>query len=328
MAITDTLIKELEANEDKDCIAFPMHFEDTSRLFIGDEYREITEKYYRCAWDNEEENFYIFYNSEWLEAQSFDFDFINMPDVIKSIEDVQNFFQILVTSYGLTLHPDDPFSEYINLETKEPFFTQKQAILFDRLMNESFMICNKEGYDIYLLAGEALNPTKVIPETWVPDANDGDILEERIRSLKDIISYSETLALFAYRTSLNEAFQDIKLIGQAAVHHVLIDHAIKFEVANANWNPENDSEEWQDMLVEYWDQNIKPELFPLSDDTDLFDHPEYLPKEVQALLTEFGEDESYDKCEELLNLLKPHGYTFEYYLDAEPFNLKKIVDQN
>ncbi len=57
---------------------------------------------------------------------------------------------------------------------------------------------------------------------------------------------------------------------------------------------------------------------------DLFEHYTLLPQPVQDILTEFGEVGTYERCEGLLNLLKPHGYSFEYYLDAEPFNLTKI----
>ena len=56
---------------------------------------------------------------------------------------------------------------------------------------------------------------------------------------------------------------------------------------------------------------------------DLFDNWQELPKEVIEVLESF-EDETYSECERILNELKPLGYTFEYYLDAQPFNLKKI----
>ena len=62
--------------------------------------------------------------------------------------------------------------------------------------------------------------------------------------------------------------------------------------------------------------------------TDLFKTPELLPEHVQNILTEFGECGSYDRCEELLKVLQPLGYTFEFYLDAEPFNLVEIPKTN
>jgi hypothetical protein len=57
---------------------------------------------------------------------------------------------------------------------------------------------------------------------------------------------------------------------------------------------------------------------------DLFETPEKLPVEVRELLENFGEVESYSDCERLLNLLKPFGYTFDYYLDAQPYDLRLI----
>lgn len=59
--------------------------------------------------------------------------------------------------------------------------------------------------------------------------------------------------------------------------------------------------------------------------TDLFEHPEQLPKQVQEVLTKFEESEfNYTDCENLVNELREVGYTCEYYLDAEPYNLQKI----
>lgn len=45
---------------------------------------------------------------------------------------------------------------------------------------------------------------------------------------------------------------------------------------------------------------------------------------VREIIDEFGEVEDYDRCEELLSLIKPFGYTFDYYLDSEINNLRKI----
>ena len=56
---------------------------------------------------------------------------------------------------------------------------------------------------------------------------------------------------------------------------------------------------------------------------DLFEVIITLPQEVQDVIATF-EDETYDECRRLLDELEPLGYTFEYYLDAVPFNLKKL----
>ncbi len=56
---------------------------------------------------------------------------------------------------------------------------------------------------------------------------------------------------------------------------------------------------------------------------DLFEDYEKLPIEVKVILESF-EDETYDECARLLSELELLGYTFDYYLDAVPYNLRKI----
>jgi len=57
---------------------------------------------------------------------------------------------------------------------------------------------------------------------------------------------------------------------------------------------------------------------------DLFQYPELLPKKIQKILEKIGDDLTYKSCENLIKKLKPMGYTFDYYLDATPYNLRKI----
>ena len=62
---------------------------------------------------------------------------------------------------------------------------------------------------------------------------------------------------------------------------------------------------------------------------DLFEHYEELPQEVNDVLEKYAEeDNTYEVNEKLLAELKPLGYTFEYGLDAVPFNLQKITQTN
>lgn len=57
---------------------------------------------------------------------------------------------------------------------------------------------------------------------------------------------------------------------------------------------------------------------------DMFQHIETLPKEVQEVLEKYSEgDESYEVCANMLEEMENLGYTFEYYLDAEPYMLRK-----
>jgi len=58
---------------------------------------------------------------------------------------------------------------------------------------------------------------------------------------------------------------------------------------------------------------------------DLFSTPELLPSEVQDILTKYeAADFDYENCAELVKDLEKVGYTCDYYLDAQPFNLRKL----
>jgi hypothetical protein len=59
---------------------------------------------------------------------------------------------------------------------------------------------------------------------------------------------------------------------------------------------------------------------------DLFETPELIPSEVQAVLETFNEDSAntYHELDRLLSEIEPMGYTFDYYLDAEPYGLRPI----
>lgn len=59
---------------------------------------------------------------------------------------------------------------------------------------------------------------------------------------------------------------------------------------------------------------------------DLFEVYETLPKKVQGVLTKYCQADTYEELDKMLAELKPLGYTFEYYLDAVPYNLTKIVN--
>lgn len=58
---------------------------------------------------------------------------------------------------------------------------------------------------------------------------------------------------------------------------------------------------------------------------DLFEVYDLLPRPVKEVLESIPEDPNYTDLEQALEQLKPLGYTFEYYLDAQPYNLKKII---
>jgi hypothetical protein len=58
---------------------------------------------------------------------------------------------------------------------------------------------------------------------------------------------------------------------------------------------------------------------------DLFETPELIPNEVQAVLDTLSEDaNSYWELERIRIQVEKLGYTFDYGLDAEPYALRPI----
>lgn len=63
-----------------------------------------------------------------------------------------------------------------------------------------------------------------------------------------------------------------------------------------------------------------------NEEIDLFEHYENLPKEVLAIIDQVAEESelNYIQCNKLVEDLNNVGYTCEYGLDAQPYNLKKL----
>lgn len=57
---------------------------------------------------------------------------------------------------------------------------------------------------------------------------------------------------------------------------------------------------------------------------DLFETPELIPEEVMAILSKYENAESYEDCRQLETELNEIGYTIDWGLDAEPYNLRKL----
>lgn len=59
---------------------------------------------------------------------------------------------------------------------------------------------------------------------------------------------------------------------------------------------------------------------------DLFETPELIPSEVQAILETFDEEaeNTYLELDRLIDKLKDIGYTFEYWLDETSYGLRPI----
>ena len=62
---------------------------------------------------------------------------------------------------------------------------------------------------------------------------------------------------------------------------------------------------------------------------DLFETPELIPQEVQAVLDTLSEDaNSYLELERIQKQVEKLGYTFDYGLDAEPYDLRPMENLN
>ena len=58
---------------------------------------------------------------------------------------------------------------------------------------------------------------------------------------------------------------------------------------------------------------------------DMFEHYEKLPIEVQAILDKYSEMENdYENCGNLVDELELVGWTCEYGLSAEPYDLREL----
>jgi hypothetical protein len=62
----------------------------------------------------------------------------------------------------------------------------------------------------------------------------------------------------------------------------------------------------------------------ISDDVDLFDHYSRIPKKIRYIIESYTDADSfsYDDCKAMLKELEENGYTFDYGLDSQPFNLR------
>lgn len=73
----------------------------------------------------------------------------NKDSHIRSVEDIKGLFHHLLEDRKLSYHPDDDFKDYVNFKTGERTFTDEEAGLYNRLMEEAFEVCEMAGVDIY-----------------------------------------------------------------------------------------------------------------------------------------------------------------------------------
>lgn len=80
----------------------------------------------------------------------------NSNSHIKSVKDVEIFFHHIVFERKVNFHPDDMFEDYVSCEGGINTFTLEECAIYNRLMDESFAVCEKEKVDIYEIGLEEL----------------------------------------------------------------------------------------------------------------------------------------------------------------------------
>ena len=73
----------------------------------------------------------------------------NTESHINTVKDVEAFFHNIVFERKVNFHPDDMFEDYVSCEGGLNTFTVEECAIYNRLMDESFSICEKSGVDIY-----------------------------------------------------------------------------------------------------------------------------------------------------------------------------------
>ena len=73
----------------------------------------------------------------------------NVDSHILSVDDVKMFFLHLVEECKVNFHPDDDFANYVSLKDHTSAFSDEEVVIYNRLMDESFEVCEKASVDIY-----------------------------------------------------------------------------------------------------------------------------------------------------------------------------------
>ena len=78
---------------------------------------------------------------------------------ISTVKDVETFFHHIVFERKVNFHPDDMFEDYVSCEGGINTFTLEECAIYNRLMDECFKVCEKEGVDIYSIGLNELQMT-------------------------------------------------------------------------------------------------------------------------------------------------------------------------
>ena len=72
----------------------------------------------------------------------------NKDSHINNVDDVIKFFRYIVDERNVKFNPDDMFRDYM-LADGSNAFTPEECEIYNRLVEEAFIICDKENVGIY-----------------------------------------------------------------------------------------------------------------------------------------------------------------------------------
>ena len=92
----------------------------------------------------------------------------NKQYLLRSAEDVKQFFRDIHSIYDAEFHPDDDFKDYTDGEENRSF-TDEQAEYLNKIMVDCFQFCEDNDLDIYELAGEVQVEIWTKQGIWPPN---------------------------------------------------------------------------------------------------------------------------------------------------------------
>jgi len=83
---------------------------------------------------------------------------------LNDADDVKHWFEFLIEELDISIHPDNPFEDYINNEEPgEPTFEPDTASQLNQKMEQAFRICSCSGRDIYEIGMDITRRALAIP---------------------------------------------------------------------------------------------------------------------------------------------------------------------
>ena len=139
---------------------------------------------------------------------------------------------------------------------------------------------------------------------------------------------------------MDDSWDELQLAKENAKRNIDYDDMVKdaMEYAGSEWL--NMTKSQKDELISEMYHQRRQYIGSLEDggeieeeeeydyENDLFNNIESLPQDVQNVLKKYQEDweDTYENCANMQDELEELGYTFDYYLDATPYNLRKMED--